>query len=239
MLIGLIVTAFCLMLLAGALRQVTGDISSEHKTLFDIIVGALIFQGVALLWIFNFLREEKLTFRTAFGFSLPTVPRALLFGVLAGVCVVPIAWTLQIVSVQLLNLFNWSPQSQELVRTFQQSAKAASDPELLRQQIAFGISVIVLAPISEELLFRGILYPTIKNFGFPKVALWTSAIVFALMHQNMAGMIPFIFLGIVLVKVYEETDNLLAPILVHSLFNTANFLYMLFEVPINKFLFRS
>lgn len=236
--LGIIVTAFCLLLLASTLRQLTGEMSSENRSLLDLILGTVIFQGSAMVWIFIFLREEKLSFRDAFGFHGGKYRRAILFGILTGVSIVPIAWTLQMVSVQVLEWLQWNPQSQELVQTFQQTTKEASTTGILNQRIAFGVSVILLAPIAEEILFRGLIYPTIKNLGFPKVGLWISAIVFALMHQNMAGMIPFIFLGIVLVLVYEETDSLLAPILTHSIFNTANFLFMLYQVPINKFLFR-
>lgn len=239
MVIGFFVTAFCLMVFASTIRQYFTDLSPENRTLFDIIVGAFIFQGMALVWAFNFLREEKLSVRDAFGFRSSTTLRAVLFGIVAGICVVPIAWLLQILSVQVMNALNLTPQSQELVRTFQESTRTTAEPNLLRQQIVFGFSVVFLAPVAEEILFRGIIYPTIKNLGFPRIGLWVSAIVFALLHQNMAGFIPFIFLGIALVLVYEETDNLLAPILAHSVFNTANFAYMIFEKPINRMLFNT
>ena len=55
------------------------------------------------------------------------------------------------------------------------------------------------------------------------LALWTSAVLFAAVHGNAVGFPVFIFLSLVLVALYEQTKNIFAPILLHALFNTVNF----------------
>jgi membrane protease YdiL (CAAX protease family) len=87
---------------------------------------------------------------------------------------------------------------------------------------------VVLAPVVEEMLFRGILYPVIKELGYPRFALWSTSLVFGLVHANFMTFLPLTFLALLLVMLYEATDNLLAPILVHSLFNAVNFFLLVF-----------
>ena len=90
-------------------------------------------------------------------------------------------------------------------------------------QVFLAFLAVVVAPVTEELLFRGILYPFIKQRGYPRLALWGTAVLFGALHLNLMTFIPLTFLGLVLAWLYDTTDNLLAPIFAHSLFNTANF----------------
>ena len=83
--------------------------------------------------------------------------------------------------------------------------------------------IIVLVPVAEELLFRGILYPWIKQAGFPRLALWGTAVVFAAMHVNLTSFVALFILALILTWLYERTNNLLATITAHSLFNALNF----------------
>jgi membrane protease YdiL (CAAX protease family) len=48
--------------------------------------------------------------------------------------------------------------------------------------------------------------------------------LFALIHFNFAIFLPLQLLAVILVWVYERTDNLLAPIAAHATFNAVNFI---------------
>jgi hypothetical protein len=72
-------------------------------------------------------------------------------------------------------------------------------------------------------LFRGILYPAIKQAGFPRIALWSTVLLFAAVHLNAVTFLPLAVLALILTALYERTDNLLAPITAHALFNALNF----------------
>jgi len=85
------------------------------------------------------------------------------------------------------------------------------------------VVAIGIAPVAEELLFRGILYPAIKQAGFPGVALWGTSLLFAAIHVNLGIFVPLLLLALVLAQLYERTGNLLAPITAHALFNAFNF----------------
>ncbi|TMP97591.1 MAG: CPBP family intramembrane metalloprotease [Verrucomicrobia bacterium] len=96
-------------------------------------------------------------------------------------------------------------------------------------QIFLAILAVFVAPVTEELLFRGILYPFIKQRGYPNLALWGTAVLFGALHLNLMTFVPLTFLGVVLAWLYDTTDNLAAPIFAHSLFNLANFFRAVWE----------
>jgi membrane protease YdiL (CAAX protease family) len=91
------------------------------------------------------------------------------------------------------------------------------------QLAVLGFVTILLAPLAEEVLFRGILYPWIKQIGFPRLALWGTSLLFAVVHMNLVTLLPLLLLALLLAQLYERTDNLLAPISAHALFNALNF----------------
>ena len=78
------------------------------------------------------------------------------------------------------------------------------------------IQTVLLAPVSEELLFRGILYKRIRQYtgGFWIPALISSA-VFGLYHLNLAqGIFAFLF-GLAACAVYDCIQNLWASVALH------------------------
>jgi membrane protease YdiL (CAAX protease family) len=101
----------------------------------------------------------------------------------------------------------------------------------LGQRFCFGLAAIVLAPVAEEALFRGILYPFIKQSGHRWLALFGTSLAFGAVHANLVTFVPLSFFAVILVFVYEKTDKLLAPILTHALFNAVNFFAFIFHWP--------
>ena len=79
----------------------------------------------------------------------------------------------------------------------------------------------LFAPVCEEVVFRGYLYPVAKKFSGPWVAALCSALVFSAAHGSMAALFPLFIFGLVLVALYEWTGSIWAPISVHFLFNAA------------------
>lgn len=91
----------------------------------------------------------------------------------------------------------------------------------------FVCMAVFVAPIVEEILFRGILYPAIKQIGYPRLAAIGTAILFALFHVNLVTFASLTAVALGLILLYEFTDNLLAPIIAHSIFNASN-VFMIF-----------
>ena len=81
----------------------------------------------------------------------------------------------------------------------------------------FVLSVCV-APVAEELIFRGLLYRALAPYG-GKAFVLISALLFALVHMN-PPQIPFAFvIGLFFAYVMYRTGNVLFPILFHFITN--------------------
>ncbi|MGC6425334.1 MAG: CPBP family intramembrane glutamic endopeptidase [Lentimonas sp.] len=96
-------------------------------------------------------------------------------------------------------------------------------------QLMIGILVVfavMLAPFVEEIIFRGCIYRFLKSKTTFFLAQLISGIVFSLMHANLMSLVPLIFVGIILARVYEKSGNLLVPICFHALFNGFNLLML-------------
>jgi membrane protease YdiL (CAAX protease family) len=199
-------------------------LTSNNASLVTLIITVLGFHGAALVWVHFFLRRHGVTWGEAFGFARGNHWQALAVALIAlpivliGVFVLGNAseWVLR----YLFEKLHWAwlkPEPQPAVQLLMEQWPA----HLMALQ---GFVAIVLAPFSEEVLFRGILYTTIKQRGHRFAAIWLSALLFATIHFYPVGFLSLIFLAVVLVAVYEWTKNLLAPILLHALFNAANFI---------------
>jgi membrane protease YdiL (CAAX protease family) len=175
----------------------------------------LLIEPAVLVLFVLFLRDHHVTWSEGFGFANGW-RHALLYGVMAACIFLPLGWMLQWVSAQAMVRLHLEPHEQDVVQTLRACSAWLN-------QVSLGIVAIVLAPVVEETFFRGILYPGLKQTGFPRLALWVSALLFALMHFNVVTFVPLLLLAIVLTLLYEHTNNLLAPIVAHSLFNSVNF----------------
>ena len=52
--------------------------------------------------------------------------------------------------------------------------------------IYLGIFAVVLAPVAEEFIFRGVLFPFVKQLGWPKLA-WFGVSVFVRADSRLRG----------------------------------------------------
>ena len=80
--------------------------------------------------------------------------------------------------------------------------------------------VAVLAGISEELVFRGVLQNiALKAFQNPHAAIWFAAFWFSFIHFQFFGFLPRMFLGALFGYLYCWTKNIWVPIFAHIVNN--------------------
>ena len=80
--------------------------------------------------------------------------------------------------------------------------------------------VAVLAGISEELVFRGVLQNiALRAFGNPHLAIWFAAFWFSFIHFQFFGFLPRMFLGALFGYLYFWTKNLYVPMFAHFVNN--------------------
>ena len=88
----------------------------------------------------------------------------------------------------------------------------------------FFITASVAAPIFEEIMFRGFLLPSLTRYVPVWSAIVISGFIFAIAHLSLSEVLPLATLGIILGFVYTRSRNLLAPMLLHSLWNSGTLL---------------
>ena len=94
------------------------------------------------------------------------------------------------------------------------------------QLVVFALFAVVVAPVTEEFLFRGVLFRSVRDrYGFWPGAI-TSALLFGVIHyvpgpwpDALALQITMVVTGLGLAWVYEWRKTLLAPVVGHAAFN--------------------
>lgn len=99
-------------------------------------------------------------------------------------------------------------------------------PEDVLSILLYGVLICVVAPITEELLFRGAILNTLSRYG-TVFAVVISSLLFSLLHMNL-DQIPFTFLaGLIFGFLAIKTGSTVYPILLHAINNTAAFVLTL------------
>lgn len=97
------------------------------------------------------------------------------------------------------------------------------------------VRVVVLAPIVEELIFRGVIFSGFQKNFRPFWAVVLSALLFALFHLNPWQLGPTFLLGLLLGFIRLRTGSLLAAIFTHALHNGMIFFSVLYHDAFGKF----
>lgn len=88
----------------------------------------------------------------------------------------------------------------------------------------------VVAPLTEEIMFRGVIFSELKNDLKPFSAAAISAALFGMYHGNIIQAVYGFGLGMMIAYAYHYSKRILAPILIHSVVNIVVFLCTNLEV---------
>jgi membrane protease YdiL (CAAX protease family) len=111
------------------------------------------------------------------------------------------------------------PQETGVVSTVMQRA----DPTVIV------LAVVVVAPIAEELFFRGVVFNAWEREYGTRVAVFGSAALFALIHGSLVQLLPIFVLGIGLALLYRWTRSLPATMAMHAGFNAVTVTIVLLD----------
>jgi len=106
---------------------------------------------------------------------------------------------------------------------------AAQSEMLLGARVWTVILTVIIAPILEEVVFRGLMHTRFKRCMPVIVSMIISALIFGFMHMALIAVIYASLLGLLLAWVFEKYNSLLASILVHFGFNLCAILLEGFE----------
>jgi membrane protease YdiL (CAAX protease family) len=203
------------MVAIALLHKLGGGGFKEESDFGNILLATLCFQGATWILIPIFLRQHQVRWRDAFGLCGENLKGALAVAAGYVAVILPVAWLLQGASVAVLKKIGWPVEDQAAVLLF-------AGAKTVWLKIYLGAFAIVIAPVAEEFIFRGVLFPFVKQLGYPKSAWLGVSALFALIHFDAGTFVPLFAFALALTWLYEKTDNLFAPIAAHSLFNAAN-----------------
>ena len=188
---------------------------AEVPKIVFLALAGLAFHGTGLIMVAVLLRLERRTWREAFGFGVAPA-NSVAFGALTLLVVAPLVYELHAVAAAVLGWLGWGPEPQDSIKLLLDSG--------WRDRLIIGGLAVGLAPVVEELIFRGLFFPVLRDLGLPRLAWLGTSIFFGLIHGNAAAFLPLTLFGLYLAWLYHRTGNLLAPITAHALFNLIPFL---------------
>ncbi len=191
------------------IRSING---TDHESALGILIFGGLFHLTCIVVFLGFSRYLPENDRIPLSSAALSWFAATGVAVYAFLAVLPVLYGGTLVWIQLLELVGITPEHQDVVETF----RDADSPLVIGGMIFL---VVVLAPISEEIIFRGCLYRFLKSYLPVWGSIAISSILFSLMHQNSMGLLTLALLGALLCVVYERTGSLKVPILLHAVFN--------------------
>jgi membrane protease YdiL (CAAX protease family) len=81
------------------------------------------------------------------------------------------------------------------------------------------LAFLFVAPVAEEIFFRGVVYNAWERERGARFAVFGSALLFAVIHTSLFSLVPIFALGLILALVYRSTRSLVATMALHAGFN--------------------
>jgi membrane protease YdiL (CAAX protease family) len=214
---------FGLSVVTAALLQKLGVPGFKDDYDFGFVfVATFGFQGMTWILMERFFWAHDLSLREGLGLRKRNLLRSFLFALGVVIAILPVAYLLESGSAALMEKMHWIPKDEEAVKLLTGATSWAS-------QVYLAIFTVVVVPVAEEFIFRGMLFPFIKQLGFPITAWVGVSLLFALIHLTPALFVPLFVLSLALIWLYEVTDNLMAPIFAHALFNSTGLVLLHFQ----------
>jgi membrane protease YdiL (CAAX protease family) len=116
----------------------------------------------------------------------------------------------------------FQPDPQEIIEEIEEERETL-------KLVALGVLVVLAAPVSEEVFFRGFLFGGLRG----RLSFWPAAVIsgllFGLVHLPGGALQvpPLAVFGVLLAWLYERTGSLGPPILMHVIQNSISFSYTL------------
>ena len=185
----------------------------------EVLGGTFGFQAALLAGLAWFVRSHGRRWSDAFGWRRGPVFPAIARGIGLALIILPVAYSLQWVSIVLLKKAGLPTAPQAAVEILLAQGNGW-------QRACLAVFAVGVAPAVEELLFRGVFFTCLLDLGYPRAAVWMTAVFFGLVHTNLPAFLPLTVFGAALAWLYNRTGNLLACMAAHSVFNLVPFVML-------------
>lgn len=198
--------------------------AGQPRPAWLLAAGTGLIHALTLALLVPLLRAHRFGLGDAFGLLRPGWPRVWLRAAALTLPALGIAWTLHQGST-------WVLERCSIVHDSQAAVNAVRDANRWWERSLLLTFAAITAPILEEVVFRGILWPVVRDCGWRRRGALGVGLLFALIHFNAAALLPLWFLGLFWIWLYERCGDLSAPMVSHALFNGANFLWIVLAAP--------
>jgi len=183
------------------------------------ILFSSLMMGVIPFVIVSFMVFREVRVETLFGLKRMRLGRVLVNALALLLAALPAVFLCGMLTQQLLGE---NAESQPLVELFHK-AKETGDFNTLWQ---IAVSAVVVAPLVEEIVFRGYFYPALKRHIGGVHSAWITAFLFGAIHGNLLSFPGLTVLAFALTIAFERTGSLLVCIGMHAGFNALSLLAM-------------
>lgn len=207
----------------GVPTDPAGDATLKARTLSSLANYGVQLALVAAIW-FALPREPQ-----DGASAIPAPPRrARAFA--AGLLAMAAAWPIVQCAGMLASIAQSALMGTEQPAAAHKTLDAMSSASPLEWRVLMGIVAVCLAPVAEEILYRGALQQALKGVGLARGwAIAATAALFAAAHWGSlvpgaegGALAMLLVLGVAFGWAYERTGSLLAPVAAHAAFNAAN-----------------
>ncbi len=179
----------------------------------EVLIAGMISQAVPGIIVIVFLVFRQVNIIEFFGIRWKKAPLLLLIGPTAAVAVQIIFMAMEIAgySSALKSIFG-EVKVQEVVRIYQEH-------HAISIRILLVIMIVIIAPVVEEVVFRGYIYPVCKRYTGRIIATFIASLFFSIVHFHIPALLPLFILAIGLTIAYELSGTIWVPISIHACFN--------------------
>lgn len=187
---------------------------------FTMFISAFLVQFLFTVVLVYFLTvvTNKATFREI-GFVVVSGEDFLRYGVGGGILLLTIVFIMSI-PIGYLN-----PQLEP--QLYEEMLRSLTDDSTLFWLIITGV---VLAPLSEEMFYRGMIYPVFRRYLSLPWAMAVSGIIFGLAHFDLWRALPLAVGGMGLCYIYEKTRSILVTAVAHGVWNLIMTLMVIYSI---------
>jgi membrane protease YdiL (CAAX protease family) len=215
----------------GLLQWITARIAGHIEMWRALFLSQLAYSLGSAATVAIVLILAKLDFARGIkglGLRLRTAPKDLGFAFLHLLAV----WPLVLAAMSLTILVTKMRYGPEYRIPQHEALKLISQSPALPLEVLLIVAAVVVAPIVEEMLFRGLFQTTIRSYtGRPWLAIGLTAVLFAIIHADTSHWPSLFALALGLGYAYEKSGSLLRSIFMHAMFNGISIVAVLTQGP--------
>ncbi|HMP90672.1 MAG TPA: CPBP family intramembrane metalloprotease [Kiritimatiellia bacterium] len=179
-----------------------------------LVLQSLLFHWICFALIFGIMKQKRVGWSQAFGIQLSGIPREIFAGIVIILGVMPLIIGYNFVARMVMDWIQYAPEIQDVTRIISAASGWGVKAYLV-------LLAVVVAPVVEELLFRGVLLPAISRLAGVKFAIVAVSILFAAVHGTyLPQSIIFFILSVAFCLAYIYRQSIVTSIAMHALFNS-------------------